>query len=154
MECEFCGKTLPIVFASKEGDAYTAMDRVEKLCPDGHFVYDADDHVVYEYFSTNVVPSIDGYKHLCLQCADKLSTYSEKLLNKHDSILEMYAKNTSVNAIRKHCGDPATPYLVAFDLDIPAHPVAQVFKKTDGSYRLCNELRGDDVGRLLKYMEG
>mgnify|MGYP003418578825 FL=1 len=153
MECEFCGKTLPIVFASREGDAFTAMDRVKELCPDGHFVYDADDHIVYEYFSTNVVPCIDGYRHLCLDCANKLSTYSEKLLNKHDSMRETFVRNTALNTIRKHRTDQATAYLVAFDLDVEEHPVAQVFKKTDGVYRLCNRLNDGTVGTVLKYME-
>ena len=154
MICEFCGTELPTVFASKEDDAFHAIDRVRELCPDGNFVYDADDHVVFEYFSANVVPSIEGYRFLCLRCANKLSEYSEKLLNKHDSIRETYIKNTALNAVRKHRGKTTTPYMVAFDLGIERHPVAQVFKKENDGYRFCKQLDDEAAGILLNRFEG
>lgn len=154
MKCEFCGERLPIVFASKEADADTAIARVEELGIYGHFVYDADDHVVYEYFRPNVVPRVDGYWHLCSRCANKLSEYSEKLLNKRDSIHEAYIKNTALNTIRRNRGKKATPYMVAFDLSIEKHPVAQVFKKDNDTYHLCNQLDDEAAGILLKHLDG
>lgn len=154
MKCDFCGEDLPIVFAAREADAATAIAAVEELCPVGRYVYDADDHVVYEYFAPRALLHIDGYRHLCSHCADKLSDYYEKLLGKHDSMREAFIRNAALNTIRKHRGAPTAPYLVTFDLDIEEHPVAQIFKKTDGSYRLCNQLDDEAAGTLLKYMEG
>lgn len=153
MKCEFCGETLPIAFAAKEADAFDAIDRIRELCPDGNFVYDADDHVVFEYFSANVVPTIEGYRFLCLRCANKLSEYSEKLLSKDSAIRKMYIKNTALNTIRRHRGKPATHYMVAFDLGIEKHPVAQAFKKDGDSYRLCKQLDDEAAGILLKHLE-
>lgn len=157
MKCEFCGETLPIVggfngISGVELESY--IDNIQNEFPDGHLYLDIDGGIVTQFFCPKNFSKLDGYRCLCKQCAGKLDVYADKLLEAQRNLETRLAQNIARNAVNARRYKPVPPYLVAFDLDIPAHPVAQVFKKIDGDYRLCNQLNDEAVGTLLRYMEG
>lgn len=157
MKCDFCGEDLPIVraFSGLSGDDLEAfIDKTLEAVPDGRLFVDIDEGIVTQFFCPKIFPKLEGYQHLCQRCASKTDTYADKLLEAQRNLETKFAQNTARNAVNARRGKAMPPYLVAFDLDIPARPVAQVFKKTDGNYRLCNQLNDEAVGTLLRYMEG
>lgn len=157
MKCDFCEEDLPIVGAFNvlsDGDLEAFVDKTSGAVPDGWLFVDIDEGEVTQFFRPKIFPKLDGYECLCERCARKIDTYADKLLEAQRDLEVKLASNTARNAINARRGRPARSYMIAFDLDIPAHPVAQVFEKIDGLYRLCNELEGDAVGTVLKYMEG
>ena len=157
MKCDFCGEDLPIVggFSGLTGDDLEAfIDRAPNVVLDGWLYIDIDGGIVTQFFRPKIFPALDGYQHLCRRCASKIDTYADKLLEAYRDLELKLARSSARNAVNARRGKNPLSYMIAFDLDIPAHPVAQVFEKTDGLYRLCNELEGDAAGTVLKYMEG
>lgn len=157
MKCDFCGKDLPIVGAFSnlsDVDLEAFIDKAREAVPDGRLFVDIDEGTVTQLFRPKIFPKLDGYQCLCQRCASKTDAYVDKLLEAQRDLEVKLARNTALNAVNARRGSAVPPYLIAFDLDIPGQPIAQVFRKTDGLYRLCNELEGDAVGTVLKYMEG
>lgn len=157
MKCDFCGEDLPIIggFSGLTDDDLEAfIDKIRDAVPDGRLCADIDGGVVTQFFRPKILPALDGYQFLCKRCVSKVDAYTDKLLEAYRDLERKLARNSARNAVNKRRGKTPASYMIAFDLDIPAHPVAQVFEKTDGLYRLCNELEGDAAGTVLKYMEG
>ena len=157
MKCDFCGEDLPIVGAFNGltgGNLEAFVDNTRRAVPDGWLFVDIDEGIVTQFFRPKIFPELDGYKCLCQRCACKIDTYADKLLDANRDLEVKLARNTAHNVVNAHRGRSVPPYLIVFDLDIPGHPAAQIFKQTSGLYKLCNELEGDAVGTVLKYMEG
>lgn len=156
MKYDFCGEDLPIVGAFSnlsDVDLEAFIDKTRETVPDGRLFVDIDEGTVTQFFRPKIFPKLDGYQCLCQRCVSKIDAYADKLLKAQRPLEVRLARNTARNAVNARRGSEVPPYLIAFDLDIPGRPVAQVFRKADGLYRLCNELEGDAVGTVLKYME-
>lgn len=157
MKCDFCEEDLPIVGAFNglsDDDLEAFIDRTREAVPDGWLHVDIDESTITHFFRPKIFPKLDGYECLCERCARKIDAYADKLLDANRDLEVKLARNTARNAVNAHRGRSVPPYLIVFDLDIPGHPAAQIFKQTSGLYRLCNELEDDAVGTVLKYMEG
>lgn len=154
MICDFCGCDLPVLAASNDRDAlFDIAERIENE-PGSHLCLDLNDHCIYEFYRTEAIQSPDGYEHLCMKCAAGLDAFGSALLVRENHRRIMNYKSTATNELNKNRGKEMHPYMVAVDLGIKDHPVAQVCRKDGDRWVLTNMIRGDAVGHLLKYMEG
>lgn len=154
MTCDFCGCELLPLFASNDRDAL--FDNVEKLEiePGSHICIDLNDYCIYEFWRTESVQPVDRYKHLCKKCAAGLDAFGLALLKRDNDRRILNYRNVADNVLDAIRGKEMHPYMVAVDLGIKDHPVAQVCRKDGVHWVLTNMIQGDDVGHLLKYMEG
>lgn len=154
MICDFCGCDLPVLAASNDRDTlFDIAERIENE-PGSHLCLDLNDRCIYEFWRTESVQPLDGYKHLCEKCAAGLDAFGSALLVRDCSRRILNYKNSATNALNTMRGKETHPYMVAVDLGIKDHPVAQVCRKDGDRWVLTNMIRGDTVGHLLKYMEG
>lgn len=153
MICDFCGCDLPVLAASNDRDAlFDIAERIENE-PGSHLCLDLNDHCIYEFYRTEAIQSPDGYEHLCMKCAAGLDAFGSALLVRENHRRIMNYKSTATNELNKNRGKEMHPYMVAVDLGIKDHPVAQVCRKDGDRWVLTNMIRGDAVRHLLKYME-
>lgn len=154
MTCDFCGCDLPVLAASNDSDAlFDIAERIE-IEQGRHMCVDLEDCCVYEFWRTESIQPLDGYKHLCEKCAAGLDAFGAALLEKDCRRRILNYKNTATNELNKIRGKEMHPYMVAVDLGIKDHPVAQVCRKDGDRWVLTNMIRGDAVGNLMTYMEG
>ena len=154
MTCDFCGGDLPVLFASNDRDAlFDSAERIETE-QGSHLCLDLNDYCIYEFWRTESVQPMDRYKHLCKKCAAGLDAFGSALLVRETHRRIMNYRNIAANALNATRGKETHPYMVAVDLGIKDHPVAQVCRKDGARWVLTNMIRGDSVGHLLKYMEG
>lgn len=153
MICDFCGCKLPVLVSSNDRDAlFDSAERIE-VEQGSHICLDLNDYCIYEFWRTESVQPMDRYKHLCKKCASGLDTFGSALLVRDCSRRIMNYKNSATNALNAMRGKEMHPYMVAVDLGIKDHPVAQVCRRDGDRWVLTNMIRGDAVGHLLKYME-
>lgn len=153
MTCDFCGGDLPVLFASNDRDAlFDSAERIETE-QGSHLCLDLNDYCIYEFWRTESVQPMDRYKHLCKKCAAGLDAFGSALLVRENHRRIMNYRNIAANALNAMRGKETHPYMVAVDLGIKDHPVAQVCRKDGDRWVLTNMIRGDSVGHLLKYME-
>ena len=154
MHCDFCGCDLPVDMASNDTDALVqAIHNAEPEDRDS-FVLDMDDKCVYRFWPTHLGYPVEGFRHFCKECASKLDDFGNRLLEADCMRRVLCARSSSANAINRRMGSDIHPYMVAFDISLKDHPVAQVVRKDGDRWTLTNMIRGDAVGHLLKYMEG
>lgn len=153
MTCDFCGCDLPMVLASDVRDAlFDAFENAESE-HGSHICLDLNNNCVYEFWRTESVKPMDGYKHLCKKCASGLDTFGTALLEKDCRRRVLNYKNAATNALHAIRGREMHPYMVAIDTGVEDHPVAQVCRKDGDRWVLTNMIRGDAVGHLMTYME-
>lgn len=154
MRCDFCGRDLTILLATNDRDAlFDNIERIENE-PGSHLLLDLDDKCIYEFYRTEAIQSPDGYEQLCMKCAACLDAFGSALLERDCRRSVMNYRNSAANMLHTLRGKEMHPYMVAVDLGIKDHPVAQVCRKDGVHWVLTNMILGDDVGHLLKYMEG
>lgn len=153
MICDFCGCDIPVLAASNDRDAlFDIAERIENE-PGSHLCLDLNDHCIYEFWRTESLQPMDGYKHLCKKCASGLDAFGSALLVRDCSRRILNYKNSAANALNAMREKEMHPYMVAVDLGIKDHPVAQVCRKDGEQWVLTNTIRGDAVGHLMTYME-
>lgn len=153
MICGFCCGELPILASSNDREAlFDIVERIEPR-PGSHLLLDLDDKCVYEFYQTEAFQSPDRYKHLCMKCASRLDAFGSALLEADCRRRVLNYKNASTNILNVNRGKEMHPYMVAVDLGIKDHPVAQVCRKDGDRWVLTNLIRGDAVGHLMAYME-
>ena len=155
MKCDFCGCDLPLIFATNDRDAL--FDKVESIDisePGARLCVDLNEYCVYEFYRTEAFKSPDGYEHLCKKCANGLDAFGSALLERDCRRRVMNYRNSAANALHKIRGKEIHPYMVSVDLGIKDLPVASVFRKDGDHWVLTNEILGDEVGRIMNYMEG
>lgn len=154
MTCDFCGCELQVLVASDDAEAlFDNFKRID-VEPCGHVCLDLDERCVYEFYYTEFVPLLDGYKHLCKKCATGLDAFGKAILERDCRRRVLNYKNASVNALNKLRGTELHPYTVTIDISVKDQPVAQVCRKDGDRVVLTNTIRGDAVGHLITYMEG
>lgn len=154
MTCDFCECELPVVAASNDRDRlFDIAERIETE-PGSHLCLDLNQYCIYEFWCTDSVQPLDRYKHLCKKCAAGLDAFGSALLERDCHRRVLNYKNTATNALNAMREKEMHPYMLAVDLDIKDHPVAQVCRRDGDRWVLTNMIRGDAVGHLLKYMEG
>lgn len=151
MKCEFCGCELPVLAASNDRDAL--FDSAERIEQGSHICLDLDDRCIYEFWRTESVLPLDGYRYLCKKCATGLDAFGSALLVRDCSRRILNYKNSATNALNTFRGREMHPYMVAVDVSVKDHPVAQVCRKDGDRWVLTNMIRGDAVGHLMTYME-
>ena len=154
MTCEFCGCELLPLFASNDRDAL--FDNVEKLEiePGSHICIDLNDYCIYEFWRTESVQPIDRYKHLCKKCAAGLDAFGLALLKRDNDRRILNYRNVAANVLNAIRGKEMHPYMVAVDVGVKDHPVAQVCRKDGERWVVTNMVMDDDVGHFMTYLEG
>lgn len=153
MKCDFCGRDLPVVAASNDTDVL--VDTIYRIEPEdrSHAVLDLNERYIYRYWSTHLVQPVEGFTHLCKTCAHDLDVFGAKLLETDCQRRVRCARSIATNAINKRAGLEIPPYMVAFDISLKDHPVAQVCRKDGDRWVLTNTIMGDAVGHIMTYME-
>ena len=154
MTCDFCGCDLTILLATNDRDAlFDSIERIENE-PGSHLLLDLNDKCIYEFYRTEAIQSPDGYKHLCLKCASRLDAFGSALLERDSHRRILNYRNIAANVLNDICGKEMHPYMVAVDVGVKDHPVAQVCRKDGDRWVMTNMIVGDAVGHLMTYMEG
>lgn len=154
MICDFCGCELPVIFASDDTDAlFDSAERTE-IEQGRHMCVDLEDCCVYEFWRTESVQPLDGYKYLCKKCAAGLDAFGSALLEQERRRRVLNYRNAATNVLNTMRGKEIHPYMVAMDLGTKDNAVAQVCRRDGERWVLTNMVHGDAVGHLMTYMEG
>ena len=154
MTCDFCGCELPVFIASNDTDTLMRAMHNAETEADGNLVLSLSDKEVYQFWSTHIAYNVEGFRHLCKECASKLDVFGNKLLERdcHRRILNY--RNIAANVLNTIRGKELHPYMVAVDVGVKDHPVAQVCRKDGERWVVTNTVMDDDVGHFMTYLEG
>lgn len=154
MKCDFCGCDLPLIFATNDRDAlFDKFEATDNSEPGSHLCLDLNEYCIYEFYHTEVIPSLDGYKHLCKKCANGLDAFGSALLERDCHRCAMNYRNSAANMLHTLRGKEIHPYMVAMDLGTKDNAVSQVCRRDGEQWALTNTILGDAVGHLMTYME-
>lgn len=153
MTCDFCGCDLPVIIASNDIDTLMQAIHNAETEADGNLVLSLSDKEVYQFWSTHIAYNVEGFRHLCKECASKLDVFGNKLLERDCHRRVLNYKNTATKVLNTMHGKEIHPYMVAMDLGTKDNAVAQVCRRDSERWALTNTIHGDAVGHLLKYME-
>lgn len=154
MTCDFCDCDLPLVFATNDQSALFRQIYQIQTEDDAKLSVDVEDNCVYEYWETRTVKPAQGFQHLCKKCACKLDAFGSRVLEDDCHRRVKNARNTATNILNANAKRDIPLYMVAFDIAIKDHPVAQISRKEGDRIIMTNMVHGESVGHLLKYMEG